>query len=90
MLYDFDKINIEKLERTKKRGIEMMKSLKNENSLVEFLFFLKPIEIIGDTNNKIKYIKFEKTKLDENNNSIGTGEFLNIECDLLFRYILLI
>ena len=51
---------------------------------MNFIFFHKPIEIIGD--NKVESIKFEKIKL-ENSQLKGTGEIFKIDCGLVITAI---
>ena len=57
---------------------------RNKEKKLNFIFFHKPIAIIG--NKKVESIKFEKTKL-EGNELKNTGEFFNIDCGLVMTAI---
>ncbi|WP_457742180.1 NADPH-dependent glutamate synthase [Thermococcus sp.] len=54
---------------------------------VKFLYFVQPIEFIGDERGNVKAVKFEKMKpLDERDSRgkrkiVGTGEYVKIEAD---------
>ena len=54
---------------------------------VKFLYFVQPVEFIGDENGKVKAVKFEKMEpLDERDHRgkrkiRGTGEYVTIEAD---------
>ncbi len=57
---------------------------KNKDKKLNFIFFHKPIEIIG--NEKVESIKFEKTKL-EGSELKSTGEITEIKCGLIISAI---
>ena len=57
---------------------------RNKEKELNFIFFHKPIEIIG--NEKVESIKFEKIKL-EGNELKNTGEITQIDCGLVITAI---
>ena len=57
---------------------------KSKEKKINFIFFHKPIEIIGDE--KVNAIKFEKVKL-KNSQLKETGEFMTINCGLVITAI---
>ena len=65
------------------KSFSSIKKIKKEKKL-NFVFFHKPIEIIG--NEKVESIKFEKTKL-EGSELKSTGEITEIECGLVITAI---
>jgi len=76
-------------KRLIKKNLETLKSFsslekQNKEKELNFIFFHKPIEIIGD--NKVESIKFEKIKL-ENSQLKGTGEIVKIDCGLVITAI---
>ena len=71
------------------KNLETLKSFSsiekiNKEKKLNFIFFHKPIEIIG--NEKVESIKFEKTKL-EGPELKSTGEFTEIDCGLVVTAI---
>ena len=79
---DRDKRLIEKNLETLKNFSSIEK--KNKEKKLNFIFFHKPVEIIG--NKKVESIKFEKTKL-EGNELKNTGEITEIDCGLVITAI---
>ena len=65
------------------KSFSSIKKIKKEKKL-NFVFFHKPIEIIG--NEKVESIKLEKTKL-EGSELKSTGEITEIECGLVITAI---
>ena len=65
--------------------IEEVQHAKEEG--VKFMFFVNPVEFIGDENGRAKAVKFEKMKPLEERDSrgkrkiIGTGEYVTVETD---------
>ncbi|CUX76794.1 NADPH-dependent glutamate synthase [Thermococcus chitonophagus] len=65
--------------------IEEVEHAKEEG--VKFMFFVNPVEFIGDEEGRVKAVKFEKMKpLDEKDSRgkrkiIGTGEYITVEAD---------
>ena len=65
--------------------IEEVQHAKEEG--VKFMFFVNPVEFIGDENGRVKAVKFEKMKPLEERDSrgkrkiIGTGEYVTVETD---------
>jgi len=57
---------------------------RNKEKKLNFIFFHKPIEIIG--NEKVESVKFEKIKL-EGNELKNTGEITEIDCGLVITAI---
>ena len=71
------------------KNLETLKSFssiekRNKEKKLNFIFFYKPIEIIG--NEKVESIKFEKIKL-EGNELKNTGEITEIDCGLVITAI---
>ena len=71
------------------KNLETLKSFssiekRNKEKKLNFIFFHKPIEIIG--NEKVESIKFEKIKL-EGNELKNTGEITEIDCGLVITAI---
>ena len=71
------------------KNLETLKSFssiekRNKEKKLNFIFFHKPIEIIG--NEKVKSIKFEKIKLEDNELK-NTGEITEINCGLVIAAI---
>ena len=71
------------------KNLETLKSFssiekRNKEKKLNFIFFHKPIEIIG--NEKVESIKFEKTKL-EGHELKSTGEITEIDCGLVITAI---
>ena len=79
---DRDRRLIEKNLETLKRFSSIEK--RNKEKKLNFIFFHKPIEIIG--NEKVKSIKFEKIKLEDNELK-NTGEITEINCGLVIAAI---
>ena len=79
---DRDKRLIEKNLETL-RNFSML-SNKSKEKKINFIFFHKPIQIIGDE--KVNAIKFEKVQL-ENSQLKETGEFMTINCGLVITAI---
>ena len=77
-----DKRLIEKNLETLKSFLNIKK--ENKEKILNFTFFHKPIEIIG--NEKVESIKFEKTKL-EGAELKNTGEVSEINCGLVITAI---
>ncbi|WP_367884415.1 NADPH-dependent glutamate synthase [Thermococcus sp. JCM 11816] len=54
---------------------------------IKFVYFVNPVEFIGDENGRVKAVKFEKMKaLDERDargkrKIVGTGEYVTLEAD---------
>ena len=76
-------------QRLIEKNLETLKSFssiekKNKEKILNFNFFQKPIEIIG--NNKVESIKFEKTKLEDGKLE-STGEIIKINCGLVIAAI---
>ncbi|MFA4798919.1 NADPH-dependent glutamate synthase, partial [Pyrococcus kukulkanii] len=65
--------------------IEEVEHAKEEG--VKFMFFVNPVEFIGDEEGRVKAVKFEKMKpLDERDSRgkrkiVGTGEYITVEAD---------
>ncbi|AAL82034.1 glutamate synthase (NADPH), homotetrameric [Pyrococcus furiosus DSM 3638] len=65
--------------------IEEVKHAEEEG--VKFMFFVNPVEFIGDENGNVKAVKFEKMKPLEERDSrgkrkiVGTGEYITVEAD---------
>ncbi|MFA4641456.1 NADPH-dependent glutamate synthase [Pyrococcus kukulkanii] len=65
--------------------IEEVEHAKEEG--VTFMFFVNPVEFIGDEEGRVKAVKFEKMKpLDERDSRgkrkiVGTGEYITVEAD---------
>ena len=79
----------ERDRRLIEKNLETLKSFsfiekKNKDKKLNFIFFHKPIEIIG--NEKVESIKFEKTKL-EGSELKSTGEITEIKCGLIISAI---
>tara|TARA_B100000029_G_scaffold505406_1_gene586044 strand:+ start:2356 stop:3654 length:1299 start_codon:yes stop_codon:yes gene_type:complete len=79
----------ERDKRLIKKNLETLKSFsfinkENKEKTLNFTFFHKPIEIIG--NEKVESIKFERTKL-ENGKLENTGEIIEIDCGLIITAI---
>ena len=79
---DRDRRLIEKNLETLERFSSIEK--KNKEKKLNFIFFHKPIEIIG--NEKVESIKFEKMKL-EGDELKNTGEIVQINCGLVITAI---
>ena len=79
---DRDRRLIEKNLETLRKFSSIEK--RNKEKKLNFIFFHKPIEIIG--NEKVESIKFEKTKL-EGNELKNTGEITEIDCGLVITAI---
>lgn len=79
---DRDRRLIEKNLKTLK-SFSFIEKINKEKKL-NFIFFHKPIEIIG--NEKVESIKFEKIKL-EGNELKNTGEIFKIDCGLVITAI---
>ena len=79
---DRDRRLIEKNLETLKNFFSIEK--RNKEKKLNFIFFHKPIEIIG--NEKVESIKFEKIKL-EGNELKNTGEITEIDCGLVITAI---
>ncbi|MEP2988502.1 MAG: FAD-dependent oxidoreductase [Parasphingorhabdus sp.] len=60
-------------------------ALKEKPVTIDFDFFAMPVEIKGDGN--VEKIVVEKTELDNDLRSIGTGETYEIDCQLLVTCI---
>jgi len=79
----------ERDQRLIEKNLETLKSFStieknNKEKKLNFNFFQKPIEIIGDE--KVDSIKFEKTKL-EGSELRSTGEIIEINCGLVISAI---
>ena len=79
----------ERDRRLIKKNLETLKSFSSIEKIkkgkkLNFVFFHKPIEIIG--NEKVESIKLEKTKL-EGSEFKSTGEITEIECGLVITAI---
>ena len=79
----------ERDSRLIEKNLETLKSFSsiekaNKEKKLNFIFFRKPIEIIG--NEKVESIKFEKTKL-EGSELKSTGEISEIKCGLVVTAI---
>jgi len=79
----------ERDQRLIEKNLETLKSFlliekENKEKKLNFNFFQKPIEIIG--NDKVESIKFEKTKL-EGTKLKSTGEVTEINCGLIITAI---
>jgi len=65
--------------------IEEVEHAKEEG--VKFMFFVNPVEFIGDEEGRVKAVKFEKMKPLEEKDArgkrkiIGTGEYITVEAD---------
>ncbi|CAB50632.1 NADPH-dependent glutamate synthase [Pyrococcus abyssi] len=65
--------------------IEEVQHAKEEG--VKFMFFVNPVEFIGDEEGRVKAVKFEKMKpLEERDKRgkrkiVGTGEYITVEAD---------
>ncbi|ASJ13086.1 NADPH-dependent glutamate synthase [Thermococcus thioreducens] len=65
--------------------VEEVEHAKEEG--IKFVYFVNPVEFIGDGNGRIKAVKFEKMKpLDERDGRgkrkiVGTGEYVTLEAD---------
>ena len=65
--------------------IEEVEHAKEEG--IKFVYFVNPVEFIGDENGKVKAVKFEKMKaLDERDSRgkrkiVGTGEYVTLEAE---------
>ena len=79
---DRDRRLIEKNLETLRKFSSIEK--RNKEKKLNFIFFHKPIEIIG--NEKVESIKFEKIKL-EGNELKNTGEITEIDCGLVITAI---
>jgi ferredoxin--NADP+ reductase len=79
---DRDRRLIEKNLETLRKFSSIEK--RNKEKKLNFIFFHKPIEIIG--NEKVESIKFEKIKL-EGNELKNTGEITEIDCGLVIMAI---
>ena len=87
-----DKEEIEQSSKARKNieQLQELKELKKEaKKTIHILFYSSPVEIIEE-NNAIKKVRFEKNKLEGpagGQKAKPTGEFFELECDLLFRSI---
>ncbi|WP_258083816.1 NADPH-dependent glutamate synthase [Thermococcus thermotolerans] len=65
--------------------VEEVEHAKEEG--IEFVYFVNPVEFIGDEKGRVKAVKFEKMKpLDERDGRgkrkiVGTGEYVTLEAD---------
>ena len=65
--------------------IEEVEHAKEEG--IKFVYFVNPVEFIGDENGKVKAVKFEKMRPLEERDSrgkrkiVGTGEYITLEAD---------
>ncbi len=65
--------------------IEEVEHAKEEG--IKFVYFVNPVEFIGDENGKVKAVKFEKMRPLEERDSrgkrkiVGTGEYVTLEAD---------
>ncbi|AFK21616.1 NADPH-dependent glutamate synthase [Pyrococcus sp. ST04] len=65
--------------------IEEVQHAKEEG--VKFMFFVNPVEFIGDEEGRVKAVKFEKMKPLEERDArgkrkiVGTGEYITVEAD---------
>ncbi|AFK22572.1 NADPH-dependent glutamate synthase [Pyrococcus sp. ST04] len=65
--------------------IEEIKHAEEEG--VKFMFFVQPVEFVGDEEGRVKAVKFEKMKPLEERDArgkrkiVGTGEYITVEAD---------
>lgn len=60
-------------------------SLRDKPLTIDFDFFAMPVEVKGD--GRVQKIVVEKTRLDADLRSVGTGETYEIDCELLITCI---
>jgi ferredoxin/flavodoxin---NADP+ reductase len=54
---------------------------------VRLRFFLRPVEILGDTGGAVRAVRFERTAPAGDGSVAGTGEFEDIEAQLVLRSV---
>lgn len=85
---EFSKKSLEEQGRPRKRFIQALedtiKETVHQERSVQMKFFKNPVEILGDK--RVRAVKFEETKF-ENDKLVGTGKFLEIPCEMVFKCI---
>ena len=76
--------------RIKAKNMEIMRSFleldaASADRKVHMLFCASPVEFLGE--DKVTAVRFEKTAIDEKGQVSGTGEFLEIQADLVVTAI---
>lgn len=74
-----------------RRGKEHMNASVKEQTLAQtngvmIMHWAQPHEIVGDDGH-VERISFERTKLDEDGNLVGTGEFVHLDADMVFKAV---
>ncbi|WP_049577527.1 FAD-dependent oxidoreductase [Streptomyces sp. SBT349] len=54
---------------------------------IHLRFFLRPAEILDDGRGAVRGVRFERTALDADGRVVGTGEFTEIEAQLVLRSV---
>ena len=94
--YDLSEIDKEEIENSnkKRKNINLINEYaknkdNNSKKVITIQFLSSPVEIIEE-NSKVKKIKFVKNKLEgtaDNQKASPTDEFIEIDCDIIFRSI---
>ena len=76
--------------RLREKNIETMRSFldvspEGKKKRVHFGFFLSPVEILGE--NRVEGVRCERTTVDANGKVHGTGETIDIPCELVITCI---
>jgi adrenodoxin-NADP+ reductase len=76
--------------RLREKNVETMRSFLDvspdgKNKRVHFGFFLSPVEILGE--NRVEGVRAERTTVDANGKVHGTGEMVDIPCQLVVTCI---
>lgn len=85
---EYSKKSLEEQGRPRKRFIQALQETINEmkplERSVQLKFFKNPVEILGEK--RVQAVKFEETKF-EGEKLIGTGKFIEIPCEMVFKCI---
>ncbi|TJZ59350.1 NADP oxidoreductase [Streptomyces piniterrae] len=54
---------------------------------IHLRFFLRPVEMIGDPDSGVRAVRFERTAPDGRGGVVGTGEYEDIEAQLVLRSV---
>jgi ferredoxin/flavodoxin---NADP+ reductase len=81
----------EEAHRTNKKNVEILREYaarepEGKPMRVRFAFLQSPVEVLGDEEGRVRALKLERNELVDGR-ARGTGEFEELECELVFRSI---
>ena len=84
-------LDSEQAHRTNKLNVEILREFAAQQPAgkpmrVRFRFLVSPVEILGDEQGRVRALKLERNRI-EGGRAKGTGEFEELECQLVFRSI---